>query len=190
MKRAITTTIIVILLSSTANAKTVYISRYYLGRPEMAEAIEMLESSGYIISTDRKSSKLELRIRYSYNSKQLYGRFDGIRGGYQQRQYVAAATLINRETGILVSNGTGVASYSLDARVPVSVRTRSYRFGGFSGFSIGGRSVNFGGRNARDEAKERATNRAVEELILKAQDKQRKPECPAGKRVIYGVVID
>jgi len=188
MKRAITTIItILIVCSSTVSAQVVYVSSYRLGRPDMVHAIGMLKAAGFTLSTDRRSSELELRIQHSSWRKEMYGQFGGARGGYRQREYVVTITLIERETGKLISNGIGAALYSLDVRVPMPRRSRHHRFGRIL---ISSRSVNFGVRISRDEAKELATREAVREMIAKYQGKTRELECPAGEKRIYEVVID
>jgi len=139
----------------------------------MAGAIHSLERAGYLLSTERRSSDLYLRIRYSSQREGAYGRLGGIQGGYNRRCYAATATLTDIETGILVSNGVAVASYDLDARIPTGARVRQSIFGGIR---ISGRSIRIGGSRAtRDMARERATTEAVRKMIAKAQARMAPP---------------
>lgn len=198
MKRTMSI-LFVVYFSSMALGQTVYVARSYMAKPEMATAIERLEGAGFTLCTNRRSAELELRIRYATLREERLGHLGSVRGGYRKRQYSATATLVDLETGILVSNGTSTASYSLDATAPVNIRYQ--RSSGFGLGRISGRSIRLGGtKSSRDETKERVTGRAISQMIAKYQTKTQRTqrieeppvstEKPAKPRIIYGVVIN
>lgn len=136
-------------------ANEIYISSGYLRRPYMMEALDILERSGYTISTNRKAP---LKLNLSFTSVRkggnvsLSGRY-GFRTGAQGSDYTCIAYLKDQD-GRIISRGEGNALYWGNVQFPIPTgnshrfRTNAVRLSG-----------------SRDQARAKAASEAIRTLI-------------------------
>jgi len=129
MKRTITTLVALIILTSTATAETIYLSRSYLNSPYMIRPLQILESQGHTFTTSRRSADLTIRIKFSTHRTGRSGRNSGIlgvSGGAKESHYFCFITLEDKEKNIVArSHGSSLQYRSISAPVPRFEKSKS-----------------------------------------------------------------